>query len=103
MSKIYNTRKLQILALCQFMYDKHNAHYCGTGFLSFERGYIPFKKAVEMYNAHDEDDKELRQLKLTYDKKRKKIICANNFIKPTEGLKSTIGEDAFVRVLKAIQ
>lgn len=103
MSKIYNTRKLQILALCHFMYDKHNAHYCGTGFLSFEREYIPFKKAVEMYNAHDESDKELKQLKLTYDKKHKKIVCANNLIKPSEGLRSEIGEDEFVRLLKAIQ
>ena len=103
MEKIYNTRKIQILALCQFMLDKHNSHYCGTGFLSFDRKYTPFKEAVKMYNEHDENDKELKQLKLTYDKKRKKIVCLNNSIKPTESLQSMLGEGEFEKVLKAIQ
>ena len=103
MEKIHNTRKIQILVLCQFMLDKHNAHYCGTGFLSFDRKYTPFKEAVKLYNEHDNDDKELKQLKLTYDKKGKKIVCLNHYIKPTEVLKENIGEDEFIKVLKAIQ
>ena len=103
MEKIYNTRKIQILALCQFMLDKHNSHYCGTGFLSFNRKYTPFKEAVKMYNECDESDKELKQLKLTYDKKRKKIVCLNNSIKPTEVLQSMLGEGEFEKGLKSIQ
>lgn len=103
MEKIYNTRKVQILALCQFMLDKHNSHYCGTGFLSFDRKYTTFKEAVKMYNEHDENDKELKQLKLTYDKKHKKIVCLNNLIKPTQALKSCITEKEFIETLKAIQ
>lgn len=103
MEKVYNTRKIQILALCQFMLDKHNSHYCGTGFFSFDRKYTPFKEAVKMYNEHDESDKELKQLKLTYDKKHKKIVCLNNLIKPTVALKSYVTEKEFIETLKAIQ
>lgn len=103
MSKIYNTRKLQILMLCQFMYDKHNAHYCGTGFQSFSGEYTPFKKAVEMYNSHSESDKELHQLKLAYDKKHKKIVCTNNLVKPSESLKTYVSQEDFMRVLKELQ
>lgn len=103
MSKTYNTRKLQIFTLCHFMYDKHNAHYCGTGFLALGGKYIPFKKAVEMYNTQDESDKELHQLKLTYDKKHKKIVCTNNFVKPSESLKMYVSQEDFVRVLKELQ
>ncbi|EFY4023664.1 hypothetical protein FE149_RS23170 [Escherichia coli] len=103
MSKIYNTRKLQIAILCQFMADKHNSHYCGTGFLMQGRGYISFKEAVKMYNEHPEDDKELKQLKLTYDKKRKKIVCLNNLIKQTENVYDAIGEEGFLKVLKIAQ
>lgn len=30
MSKVYNTRKLQIFVLCQFMAKEYNFYYCGT-------------------------------------------------------------------------
>ena len=56
-----------------------------------------------MYNEHPEDDKELKQLKLSYDKKRKKIICLNNLIKPTEKVYDAIGEEGFFKVLKLVQ
>lgn len=103
MEKIYNTRKIQIAILCQFMADRHDAHYCGTGFLAFGGEYIPFKKAVKMYNESSDERKELEQLKLTYDKKSKKIICLNNYIKPTHHVLDNIGEEGFFKVLKISQ
>ncbi|EOM8462641.1 hypothetical protein ACNCUE_000123 [Shigella flexneri] len=103
MEKLYNTRKIQIAVLCQFMVEKYNAHYCGTGFLAFGGEYIPFKKAVKMYNESLASDKEVKQLKLTYDKKAKKIVCLNHSIKPTDYVTSNIGEEGFFKVLKVAQ
>ena len=103
MEKIYNTRKIQIAILCQFMAEKHNAHYCGTGFLAFGGEYIPFKKAVKIYNETLDGIKEVEQLKLTYDKKAKKIVCLNHSIKPTNYVITNIGEEGFFKVLKVTQ
>ncbi|AWD91406.1 hypothetical protein Meda_009 [Salmonella phage Meda] len=103
MKKIYNTRKIQIAVLCQFMVEQHNAHYCGTGFLTFGGEHIPFKKAVKMYNESLDGSKELEQLKLTYNKKDKKIVCLNHSIKPTNYIISNIGEEGFLKVLKISQ
>ncbi|WP_439958294.1 DUF7390 domain-containing protein, partial [Salmonella enterica] len=50
MSKVYNTRKLQIFVLCQFMAKEYNYYYCGTGFISDNDGsYLPFKEAVKLF------------------------------------------------------
>lgn len=106
MEKIYNTRKIQIAILCGFMQDKHDALYCGTGFLGDEGKYTPFKKAVKMYNDLSVDEKSsygIEKLKLTYDKKAKKIVCTNHTIRLTKEVKADVGEEVFIKTLKATQ
>lgn len=106
MENIYNTRKIQIAILCGFMKDKHDALYCGTGFLGDEGKYTPFKKAVKMYNDLSVDEKYsygIEKLKLTYDKKAKKIVCTNHTIRLTQEVKADVGEEFFIKTLKTTQ
>ncbi|WWQ71206.1 hypothetical protein WUMEUNZI_CDS0119 [Salmonella phage SeKF_63] len=106
MSKVYNTRKLQIFLLCQFMAREHNSYYCGTGFISDnDSSYLPFKEAVKLFNEEKSSEKGIEKVKLTYSKKDKKIICLDNFVKVTKETKELMEESEipFTRILKVAQ
>ncbi|EIR7866833.1 hypothetical protein LXM20_000119 [Shigella sonnei] len=106
MSKVYNTRKLQIFVLCQFMAKEYNFYYCGTGFISDDDGsYLPFKEAVKLFNEEKSSKKDIEKVKLTYSKKDKKIICLDNFVKVTGEAKEFMDESgiSFTSILKVAQ
>lgn len=106
MSKVYNTRKLQIFVLCQFMAKEYNFYYCGTGFISDDDGsYLPFKEAVKLFNEEKSSKKDIEKVKLTYSKKDKKIICLDNFVKATGEAKEFMDESeiSFTSILKVAQ
>lgn len=106
MSKVYNTRKLQIFVLSQFMAIEHNYYYCGTGFISDNDGsYLPFKEAVKLFNEEKSSKKDIEKVKLTYSKKDKKIICLDNFVKVTGEAKEFMDESeiSFTSILKVAQ
>lgn len=106
MSKVYNTRKLQIFVLCKFMAKEYNYYYCGTGFISDNDGsYLPFKEAVKLFNEEKSSKKDIEKVKLTYSKKDKKIICLDNFVKVTEEAKESMDENeiSFTSILKVAQ
>lgn len=106
MSKVYNTRKLQIFVLCQFMAKEHNYYYCGTGFISDnDCSYLPFKEAVKLFNEEKSSKKDIEKVKLTYSKKDKKIICLDNFVKVTGEAKEFMDESeiSFTSILKVAQ
>ena len=107
MSKVYNTRKLQIFVLCQFMAKEYNYYYyCGTGFISDNDGsYLPFKEAVKLFNEEKSSKKDIEKVKLTYSKKDKKIICLDNFVKVTGEAKEFMDESeiSFTSILKVAQ
>lgn len=106
MKKIYNTRKLQIFVLCQFMAKEYNCYYCGTGFISDNDGsYLPFKEAVKLFNEEKSSKKDIEKVKLTYSKKDKKIICLDNFVKITGEAKEFMDESeiSFTSILKVAQ
>ena len=95
MSKVYNTRKLQIFVLCQFMAKEYNFYYCGTGFISDDDGsYLPFKEAVKLFNEEESSKKDIEKVKLTYSKKDKKIICLD------KGSLFYFGDDMYLSNLK---
>ena len=92
MSKVYNTRKLQIFVLCQFMAKEYNFYYCGTGFISDDDGsYLPFKEAVKLFNEEKSSKKD--------------IICLDNFVKVTKETKELMEESEipFTSILKVAQ
>lgn len=107
MSKVYNTRKLQIFVLCQFMAKEYNFYYCGTGFISDDDdgSYLPFKEAVKLFNEEKSSKKDIEKVKLTYSKKDKKIICLDNFVKVTGEAKEFMDESeiSFTSILKVAQ
>ncbi|WBY53379.1 hypothetical protein [Escherichia phage REP7] len=106
MSKVYNTRKLQIFVLCKFMAKEYNYYYCGTGFISDNDGsYLPFKEAVKLFNGEESSKKDIEKVKLTYSKKDKKIICLDNFVKVTGEAKEFMDESeiSFTSILKVAQ
>lgn len=101
--KIYNTRRLQIMVLCGYMNDEQDSLYCGSGFTNSDGKYIPFKKAVEMYNNESKDIRSryaFDKLKLSYDKRKKKIICLSNVIKTLELIDSEEDYNHFLKILK---
>lgn len=92
--KTINTRRLQIFSLFTYMLNEHSALFDGVCFTSPDTGkHFTFSQAVDAFNNRSYRDEDIIEyVKLRYSKKKKAIICTNNFVKFTQVFKDSCEE-----------
>lgn len=111
--KVLNTRRLQIFELNAFMLNELHAVYDGVGFTDVEFGtQYSFDHAVKLFNEREDkdlDDYMLDRVKLRYNKRQKRIVCLNNFVKASSSLAAECEElgteplDVIVQVMNTLR
>lgn len=111
--KVLNTRRLQIFELNTFMLNELHAVYDGVGFTDVEFGtQYSFDHAVKLFNEREDkdlDDYMLDRVKLRYNKRQKRIVCLNNFVKASSSLVSECEQleteplDVIVQVMNTLR
>lgn len=91
---IYDTKRLQIAVLTQFMHEEHGKIFCGDGFVKLGNGvngldYTSFNKAVALFNNSylTKENYGLGSVKLSYSKKSKQIKCLDHKLEFSEEFK----------------
>lgn len=110
--KIFNTRRIQIFELNNFMVNNFTAIFDGVGYTAtkFLQQWT-FEQAVELFNNRDlnGDDHLIKRVKLRYCKKSKAIICTSHLVCFTQGVLDCAEEDGiepseiFYEVLKVFR
>ncbi len=94
--KIFNTRRLQIFELNNFMLNNYSAVFDGVGYTGTEfMQQWSFAQAVKLFNERDLDEggHMIQRVKLRYCKKSKAIICTNHLVRLTQGWEELAEEE----------